>query len=117
MTQTDPVLRATIDDHASRLAGRLGRRDSVLTPATARRDRQAVPSLLPQPRTQEEPTLRITTDTLTGKPFRWNDTVQVNTATGPVIVPARYTTRTAEHLHPDRVTPRLLRELNPAREA
>lgn len=58
-------------------------------------------------------TMRTTTDTYTGKPFRWNATC-VHQKDGKFIrVPARYTSRTAEWLHPSRVPAKLLAELNP----
>lgn len=53
--------------------------------------------------------MRTCKDNLTGKPFRWNTTVIVDGVT----VPARSTSRTATHLHPHRVPPALLHELNP----
>jgi hypothetical protein len=58
--------------------------------------------------------MRVTTDTHTGKPFRWNDTCVVVTDDGrKVVVPARYTSREARHLHPSRVPTSLLAKLNP----
>lgn len=60
--------------------------------------------------------MRRTIDMQTGKPFRWNTTVVYATKDGRnIIVPARMGTRTATHLHPDRVPPSLLAALNPAR--
>ena len=56
--------------------------------------------------------MRTTTDTLTGKPFRWNDTVRVKSDGHLIRVPARCTARSSTHLHPDRVLPKLLLELN-----
>ena len=52
---------------------------------------------------------RVTTDTLTGKRFRWNHTVVYAGHT----VPARTTARSATWLHPSRVRPALLAALNP----
>ena len=52
--------------------------------------------------------MRTTTDTYTGRPFRWNMTVEV----GGIDVPARCTARTLTYLHPDRVRPALLALLN-----
>jgi hypothetical protein len=52
---------------------------------------------------------RVTTDTLTGKKFRWNHTVVFAGHT----VPARSTARRSTWLHPSRVPPALLAELNP----
>jgi hypothetical protein len=56
--------------------------------------------------------MKTTIDTLTGKPFRYNDTVNYMGQ----IVPARITSRTSAHLAPDRVPPRLLAKLNPPRQ-
>ncbi len=53
--------------------------------------------------------MRTTTDTYTGKRFRWNTTALMY----GWIVPARMTSRGFTELHPDRVPPKLLRELNP----
>lgn len=59
--------------------------------------------------------MRSTRDRLTGTRFRWNTTVAVTGMDGRrVIVPARCTSRTATHLHPDRVDPALLARLNAA---
>lgn len=52
--------------------------------------------------------MRATIDTLSGKRFLWNDTVSIE----GVRVPARYTTRSSTHLHPSRVSKKLLAELN-----
>lgn len=50
-----------------------------------------------------------TTDTMTGAPFVWNDTVRV----GGLLVPCRYTPNAATFLHPTRVPLELLQQLNP----
>jgi len=52
--------------------------------------------------------MKRTTDRLTGKPFRWNDTVIYM----GYRVPARITSRGEVHLAPDRVMPDLLDKLN-----
>lgn len=58
--------------------------------------------------------MRTTTDTLTGKPFRWNSTVVFEMRDGQkIIVPARYTSSTAVWLHPGRTPAALLASLNP----
>jgi hypothetical protein len=54
-------------------------------------------------------TWRVTTDTYTGKRFRWNETALL----GGWVVPARCTSKTFTELHPDRVPAKLLAELNP----
>lgn len=59
--------------------------------------------------TKTTPHMRSCKDTLTGKRFRWNDTVMISQLT----VPARTTSRTATYLHPHRVPAHLLFELNP----
>lgn len=57
--------------------------------------------------------MQVTTDTLTGKPFRWNSSVIVVMKDGRKIkVPARHTSRTATHLHPSRTPLALLAKLN-----
>lgn len=53
--------------------------------------------------------MKQTTDTFTGKPFRWNGTMRA----GHLNVPARCTPQTAKHLHPHRVPAGLLAKLNP----
>lgn len=53
--------------------------------------------------------MRVTKDTHTGRPFRWNATVLY----GGLIVPARVTRQGTEHLHPTRVPAELLVKLNP----
>jgi hypothetical protein len=58
--------------------------------------------------------MRTTTDTFTGKPFRWNDVVEVLQGGHLVRVPARMTTRTFTYLNPSRVPAELLATLNPA---
>lgn len=58
--------------------------------------------------------MRTTTDTLTGKPFRWNSTCTFQDYDGTrTTVPQRMTGRTCTFLHPSRTLPALLRELNP----
>jgi hypothetical protein len=58
--------------------------------------------------------MRVTKDTHTGKPFRWNTTIVHVAPDGTrTVVPERQTSRTAEWLHPSRVPPKLLAELNP----
>jgi hypothetical protein len=58
--------------------------------------------------------MRTTTDTLTGKAFRWNITCEAYDDQGrKVTVPARLTKTTSVHLHPSRVLPALLAQLNP----
>ena len=52
--------------------------------------------------------MKTTTDTFTGKPFRWNCTTEVHGVT----TPAYETTRAATYLHPDRVPADLLNKLN-----
>ena len=54
--------------------------------------------------------MRTTTDTLTGKPFRWNCTVRLIEG---VVVPARETRNDLRYLHFERVPAKLLAELNP----
>lgn len=56
--------------------------------------------------------MRRTIDLQTGKPFRWNDTVQVRAYGRYWVVPARHTQRVADYLHPDRVPATLLARLN-----
>lgn len=53
--------------------------------------------------------MKTTIDTLTGKPFRYNTTVLYQGK----VVPARVTSCSATHLHPNRVSAELLAELNP----
>ena len=53
--------------------------------------------------------MKTTTDIYTGQRFRWNTTAHYQ----GVVVPARETSRTSVCLHPDRVPPALLRQLNP----
>ena len=53
--------------------------------------------------------MRTTTDTRTGKRFRWNTTVKVD----GLLVPAGSTRRKSTWFHPNRVSKQLLRELNP----
>jgi hypothetical protein len=61
--------------------------------------------------------MRVTTDTLTKRPFRWNTTAFARTTDGEqVLVPARCTSRTFVHLHPSRTPAKLLAELNKARK-
>jgi hypothetical protein len=55
--------------------------------------------------------MRTTTDTYTGKPFRWNEEVRFK----GFVVPCRSTTRDSVWLHPARVPDKLLRELNDGR--
>jgi hypothetical protein len=55
--------------------------------------------------------MKTTTDTYTGKRFRWNETVR-ETRTG-LLTPSRCTSRDSTWLHPGRVPVALLRELNP----
>jgi hypothetical protein len=57
--------------------------------------------------------MKTTIDTYTGKRFRWNETVFY----AGFVVPARCTSRTAEHLHPHRVPAKLLARLNPSKVA
>ncbi len=58
--------------------------------------------------------MKVTTDTHTGKPFRWNSTVLYRLDDGrELFVPARYSSRTATHLHPTRVRAEVLARLNP----
>lgn len=57
--------------------------------------------------------MRTTTDTLTGKPFRWNTTVRCTYGRKQWQLPCRCTTRTNTWLAPDRVPAKLLAELNP----
>jgi hypothetical protein len=52
--------------------------------------------------------MRKTTDTKTGKPFRWNVTILID----GLRVPARRTSRGRAHLTPDRVLPQVLWRLN-----
>lgn len=60
--------------------------------------------------------MKTTTDTFTGKPFRWNSTCQYELNDGQRwVVPQRMTNRTAMWLHPERVVPRLLAALNDGR--
>ena len=62
--------------------------------------------------------MRTTTDTLTGKPFRWNSTcVHIADDDTRLVVPQRMTTRDANWLHPSRVLPSLLAKLNPKTQA
>ena len=60
--------------------------------------------------------MRTTTDTYTGKRFRWNTTASVDHQGRQVIVPARCTNRDFIHLHPERVPAALLAELNASKE-
>ena len=55
--------------------------------------------------------MRVTTDTYSGKPFRWNETIVMY---GIVTVSRVMKTKTVD-LHPSRVPVRLLNELNPGR--
>jgi len=55
--------------------------------------------------------MKTTRDTYTGQPFRWNSTCSYL----GWLVPERMTSRTAQHLHPSRVTPQLLARLNDGR--
>lgn len=57
--------------------------------------------------------MRTTQDILTGQKFRWNETLTV----GGVVVPARITSRSSTYLHPSRVPPTLLAELNSPQES
>ena len=57
--------------------------------------------------------MKTTTDTFTGKPFRWNSTCIYRSDEGQeIIVPERITSRTSEMLHPSRVPASLLAKLN-----
>ena len=56
--------------------------------------------------------MKVTTDTHTGKPFRWNTTVEYF----GFVVPARSTPLVDTCLHPARVPVKLLRKLNDGRE-
>jgi hypothetical protein len=58
--------------------------------------------------------MRSTTDTYTGKRFRWNETVLIAYPNGTrIATPSRLTTRDSIHLDPSRVPVDLLAELNP----
>ncbi len=60
--------------------------------------------------------MKTTTDTYNGTRFEWNETVCYQLRDGTRWnVPARQTSSTAMHLHPSRVTPRLLAKLNNGR--
>lgn len=59
--------------------------------------------------------MKATTDTLTGKAFRWNGTCTLKTSRGDFVVPQRCTSRTSEYLHPSRVPANLLATLNEGR--
>lgn len=60
--------------------------------------------------------MRVTTDTLTGKPFRWNTTSVLKTQDGQSwCVPERQTATSATFLHPARVPAKLLAALNAGR--
>jgi hypothetical protein len=61
--------------------------------------------------------MRVTTDTLTGKPFRWNTTVDYVIDGRRVVVPARMGQTFATHLHPHRVPAKLLAKLNPEEQS
>lgn len=54
---------------------------------------------------------RTTTDTYTGKPFRWNETVRYD----GYVVPCKSTKNDSVWLHPSRVPDDLLAELNDGR--
>jgi len=57
---------------------------------------------------------RVTYDALTGRQFYWNGTCRVRTRDGHTwVVPQLMTPKRAEYLHPNRVPPELLAELNP----
>jgi hypothetical protein len=57
--------------------------------------------------------MKVTTDTFTGKPFRWNSVCWVELKDGRAgYVPQRCTTRGCEWLHPDRVPEKLYAKLN-----
>jgi hypothetical protein len=57
--------------------------------------------------------MRTTIDTYTGKPFRWNSICLIRTDDGKTtIVPERMTARDSRWLHPSRVRPALLADLN-----
>jgi hypothetical protein len=61
-------------------------------------------------------TMRTTTDTYTGKRFRYNGTCAYTLRDGSKwIVPQRMTTRTCEWLHPGRTPDKLLAALNDGR--
>ena len=61
--------------------------------------------------------MKTTTDTLTGKGFRWNTIVTFSYPDGATIkVPGRCTSSTEDFLHPARVRPALLAELNASRD-
>lgn len=61
--------------------------------------------------------MKTTTDTLTGKPFRYNSTdIHVSEDGTRTVVPARYTQSDAIWLHPNRTPAKLLARLNPPNE-
>lgn len=62
--------------------------------------------------------MRSTTDTYTGKPFRYNQIVAVDMFRSTerrrrVNTVGRITSRTNQFLHPDRLTPAMFAQLNP----
>lgn len=57
--------------------------------------------------------MRTTTDTYTGKPFRYNQFVTSKSGDGWVNTVGRITSRTNVLLHPDRLTPAMFAKLNP----
>lgn len=57
--------------------------------------------------------MKTTTDIYTGYPFEWDSTVKYMLVGGSIwVVPARSTAPTPTYLHPSRVLPDLLAELN-----
>lgn len=60
--------------------------------------------------------MRQTKDTYTGKPFRYNEIVSVPVNGQEFVTVGRVTPRVLTHLHPERLTPAMFRQLNPGVE-